>query len=144
VHDTFLVAAGEIRGRIRQAVEMASEPVERRSRQIQEEIAALVREQVHDLQAQAESTREGLHAACVQSESAAESSLKKLTTDALACFEQDLENLARSSISQWQSALTDSLAAIPKMLAANLPQKTNREFDQRAQGCAAEDEAGAG
>jgi DNA anti-recombination protein RmuC len=120
IDEAFLKAAGEIRGRIHQAVEMASEPLESRSREIQAEIAAVARQQSEELQKQLETARQRLQSTYEESQSVAESALQKLATETLDSLRQDAQQLAQSSIDRWQSALTETLAAIPQILAAKL------------------------
>jgi hypothetical protein len=144
IHDAFLKAAGEIRGRTHQAVEMASEPIECRSREIQAEIAALARQQSEELQRQLEMARQGLQSTCEETQSAAESALQKRVTETLDKLQRDAQHLAQNSIDRWQRALTETLAAIPQILAAKLPIGNSTADRPRDEGGVAEDHSGAG
>jgi hypothetical protein len=120
IEEAFSEAAGEIRGRIHQAVAMASEPLESRSREIQAEIAAVARQQSEELQKQLGIARQRLQSTYEESQSIAESALQKRATETLDSLKQNAQQLAQNSIDLWQAALAETLAAIPQILAAKL------------------------
>ena len=144
VQDAFLKAAGEIRGRIHQAIEMASEPIESRTREIETEIVTLTKKQSEELSRQLESALQRLQSACEESQSAAERAFHKRATDTLDGLRQNAEQLAQNSIDTWQSALTETLAAVPRILAAKLPDGKSTSASPYGERCVAEDHPGDG
>jgi hypothetical protein len=143
INDAFLKAAGEIRGRIHQAVEMASEPLECRSREIQAEIAAVARQQSEELQEQLKISRQRLQSTCEETQAGAESALRKRATETLDSLRQDARQLAQNSLDRWESALAETLAAIPQILATKLSAGNSMAERPRDEGCVAQDHPGA-
>jgi hypothetical protein len=144
IHDAFLKAAGEIRGRIHQAVEMASEPMECRGREIQAEITTLARQQSEQLQRQLEMARQRLQSTCEETQAVEESALQRRATETLDRLKQDAQQLAQNSIDRWQLALNETLVAIPQILAAKLSAGHSTADRRRDEGCVTEDHPGAG
>jgi F0F1-type ATP synthase membrane subunit b/b' len=120
LHDAFLQASGEIKGRIRQAVEMAEEPLERRSRDIQLQLTAAAQRVAEELQKQFAEARDRLQTAAVATESHAEQALQERLAHAMDTFRQDAESLARRSMERWQTAVNETLAEIPQLLSQKL------------------------
>jgi hypothetical protein len=144
IHDAFLKAAGEIRGRIHQAVAMTSEPIECRSREIQAEITTLARQQSEQLQRQLEMARQHLQSTYEETRAVQESALQRRATETLDRLKQDTQHLTQNSIDRWQLALTETLAAIPKILAAKLSTGNSTADRPRDEGGVAEDHSGPG
>ena len=143
IDDAFLKAAAEIRGRIHQAVEMASEPLECRSREIQAEITAVARQQSEELQTQLGIARQRLHSTYEDTHAAAERAFRKSATETLDNLRHDAGQVAQNSLDRWESALADTLAAIPQILATKLSAGNSMAERPRDQGRAALDEPGA-
>ncbi|MGB9103337.1 MAG: hypothetical protein WCC59_01150 [Terriglobales bacterium] len=144
IAEAFLKAGGEIRGRIHQAVEMASEPLECRSREIQAEIAAVARQQSEELQKQLEIARQRLQSLCEDTQAVAESGLRKRATETLDSLRQDARQLAQNSLDRWEAALAETLAAIPQILATKLSAGNGMAERPRDEDCVAQDHPGAG
>ncbi len=123
LHDAFVEASGQIRGRIRQAVEMAAEPLEARSRELQEELAKVGRQYAEHLnraagqaESQVENGRQRLQASCDAAQSVAEAALRiKMETTVASC-KRELQDLTRGSVERWQTAMSESLAAMRRVL----------------------------
>ena len=120
LHDAFLGAAGEIKGRIRQAVEMAEEPIERRNREIQMQLAAASQEKSEELWVVFEDARDRLHSSARASELEAEGALQEQLAQALQAFREDAGKLTRNSLERWQAAIKEALTELPRLLTEKL------------------------
>lgn len=142
IHDAFLKAAGEIRGRIHQAIEMASEPIESRTREIQAEIATLARQQSEKFNRQLDTALQRLQSACEESQATAERGLHERAAETLEHLQQNAHQLALSSIASWQSAFTETLAAVPGILAAKISAGKSTSASPQDERCLADDHSG--
>ena len=88
--------------------------------------------------------RKRLQSASEETQAVEESALQRRATETLDRLQQDAQQLAQNSIDRWQLALTETLAAIPQILAAKLPAENSTAGSPRDEGCVAEDHSGAG
>ena len=120
LHEAFLGAAGELKGRIRQAVEMAEEPFDRRNREIQTQLAAVAQEKAEELRVVFEEARDRLQSSAEASELEVEGALQEQLAQALQAFREDAAKLAQHSMERWQAAIAETLTELPRLLAEKL------------------------
>ncbi len=125
LHEAFIEACGQIRGRIKQAMDMSSEPLTARSRELQEQLAQVGRSNADDLQRTAAQLQEGIERERKQMEAAlaaarcgAEDALQRKVEGIMQGCRAQLEDLSRASVARWQSAMNESLTAMRRVLAA--------------------------
>jgi hypothetical protein len=123
---------------------MASEPIESRSREIQAEIATLARQQSERFNRQLETGLQRLLSACEESQFAAERALHERAAGTLDYLQQNAHQLALSSIASWQSALTETLAAVPGILAAKISAGQSTSASPHNEHCPTGDHSGDG
>ncbi|MBZ5569284.1 MAG: hypothetical protein LAN64_15710 [Acidobacteriia bacterium] len=116
LHDAFLEAAGEIKGRVRQAVEMAEEPIDRRSREIQSKMDAVAQQKAGELRLLFDEARDRLQTSAKASEVEVEGALQEQLAQALQTFREHAEKLAKNSMERWQAAIGETLTELPRML----------------------------
>jgi hypothetical protein len=120
INEAFLKSAGEIRGRIHQAVEMAGEPIEARSRDIQAEIVTLAGQISEELREEMETARQRLQSSCEESQCRVANALQQRSAETLERLQEETQLVTQNSIERWQSALNETLAAIPQMQSTKL------------------------
>jgi hypothetical protein len=120
VHDAFVQAAGEIRGRVSQAVEMAEEPLARRSRELLAQLEMLSEAKSDELRRYAEDASTQVRESLTMSGAEAEKALQDQLAMALHAFREDSNRLAKNSIQRWEAAIRDTLAALPQLLSGKL------------------------
>ncbi len=126
VHDAFLQAAGELKGRIHQAVEMAEEPLDRRSREIQAQLASAAKEKAEELRKVFEEARDHLQTSAQASQLEAQGALQDQLSEALQAFRDDAGKLAKNSMERWQAAVTGTLSEIAQLLGNKLAAENTR------------------
>ena len=105
VHDALLEASGEIKGRIHMAVEMTKEPIERRGRDVQLQIEEMA----------ARKSREFAQH-FVEIEKALEPLLQQRLAQSLEQFREGSQELAQTSMNQYQKELDETLDAMLRLL----------------------------
>jgi hypothetical protein len=120
VHDTFLQAASELKGRVHQALEMAEEPIGRRGRELQSQLAEVAHQKAEELRGVFEQARTRLQTSAKASEGEAQDALQEQLHQALQSFRDDAAKLAKSSMERWQAALKETLTELPRLLSEKL------------------------
>ena len=120
VHDAFLTARGEIKGRVASAADTAEELIRQKSREALAgvEAAAMAHAEVVARQTdEAEAKIRALQATAAES---AENLLKERLAETLEVFRADAARLAESTIQRWQSAMEDTLRSVPEMMKSRM------------------------
>ena len=120
VHDAFLQAGGEIRGRVHAAVDTADEMILQKSRSAIAAMDSAGALQTARLAEQAEEMQRRIAAAQANVNAAAESALQEKLADTLQRFRDDAARLAQSAGLRWQSAIDDTLRSLPDLLRSRL------------------------
>ena len=105
MHDALLEASGEIKGRIHMAVEMTKEPIERRGRDVQLQIEEMA----------ARKSREFAQH-FVEIEKALEPLLQQRLAQSLEQFREGSQELAQTSMNQYQKELDETLDSMLRLL----------------------------
>jgi hypothetical protein len=116
IHDAFLLAGGEIRGRVRSAVDTADEMIRQKSTDALASMETAAAQQAQALGQQAEENMARLKFVNAEFTGSAETALKARLEETLEVFRSDASRLAESALSRWQSAMNDTLRAIPNVL----------------------------
>jgi hypothetical protein len=116
VHDAFLQAGGEIRGRVHAAVDSADEMIRQKSKDVMAGVEAASAQHVQALARQAEHAQNQVAETAGTATSATETLLQSRLAETLELFRTDAERLAESALSRWQSAMDETLRAIPDLL----------------------------
>lgn len=127
VHDAFLQAGGEIRGRVHAAVDTADEMILQKSRQAMASMESVGERHAAKLAAQADDLQLRIAAAQANVSAATESALQERLAETLQRFRDDAARLAQSAGLRWQSAIDETLRSLPDLLRARLdaPQDPN-------------------
>ena len=120
LHEAFLGAASELKGRIHQAVEMAEEPIDRRNREIQTQLAAVAQEKAEELRMVFEGARDRLRSSAEASQLEIKGALQGQLAQTLQTFREDAGKLARYSMERWQAAIKETLTELPRLLTEKL------------------------
>lgn len=120
LHEAFLGAASELKGRIHQAVEMAEEPIDRRNREIQTQLAAVAQEKAEELRIVFEEARDRLRSSAEASVLEVKGALQDQLAQTLQAFREDAGNLAKHSMERWQAAIRETLTELPRLLTEKL------------------------
>ncbi len=120
VHDSLLQASGEVRGRIRLAIEMAEEPIRRRAEELVAQLDQVAAQNSQVVGQQLQEAQQHLQAFRDATEASVGQFLQARLVEALEIFRQDAEKLAQGSIARWQQALSASLSSLPSVLKQKL------------------------
>ena len=120
VHDSFLLAGGEIRGRVHAAVDSADEMIRQKSKDVMATVDSASAHHAQALARQAEEAQSRILAIQQSATNSAEAVLKSRLADTLDLFREDAARLAESALARWQSAMDDTLHSIPDLLRNNL------------------------
>ncbi len=121
VHETFLQASGEIRGRINLAMEMLQQPIERRAQEIQKQLQELGAAQTAQFSQNAEQLQQRLLALGTATQQVVDERLSAGISESVEAFRHRVETLADTFIARWQSSLAQTLESNAQILRANLP-----------------------
>lgn len=135
VHDAFLKASGEIRGRAHAAVEMADEFIQQKARETLAKVDAATGGQTEQLERKGEEIEARFQQMEATAAQHAEALLQARLAQTLEGFHQDASRLAESAIARWQTAMDETLRAMPNMLRRNLEEEP--ENPPRGKGTAA-------
>lgn len=124
IHDAFLSAGGEIRGRVHAAVDSAEELIRHKSKEAMSQLDAVAKEHAEEVARQAEEAQTRLDGVRANVTDSAEKALQSRLMETLEVFRLDASRLADSAISRWQVAMDETLRAIPGMLKVRLEEKT--------------------
>ena len=125
VHDAFLQAAGEIRGRVHSAVDTVDELIQLKSRDAIAGMESTGARHVEAITRTAEDVRRSVEAAQANAAATAEAELQKKLAETLEHFREDASRLAQSAASRWQAAMEDTLRSFPELLRVRLtPEKS--------------------
>jgi hypothetical protein len=116
VHDSFLEAGGEIRGRVHAAVDSADEMIRQKSKDVMAIVDATSAQHAQELARQAEEAQARILAIQKSATDSADAVLKSRLADTLELFREDAARLAESAVARWQSAMDDTLRSIPDLL----------------------------
>lgn len=120
VHDAFLQAAGEIRGRVHSAVDTVDELIQLKSREAVAGVESVGAAHMQSLAQGAEEVRRTVEAAQANAAATAEAELQRKLAETLDRFREDAAHLAQSAASRWQSAMEETLRTFPELLRARL------------------------
>jgi hypothetical protein len=120
VHDSFLLAGGEIRGRVHAAVDSADEMIRQKSKDLMANVEASNAEHVQALARQAQEVEARIAAIQANATGSAEAMLKSRLSETLDLFREDAARLAESAVARWQAAMDDTLRSIPDLLRTRL------------------------
>jgi hypothetical protein len=120
VASTLAETSGEIRGRVRQAVEMAQEPLAHRAQEIRAELERLGESRRADLTEIAQESLDRLDEARTSAEAAVASALETRTREALERFQESADKLVQDSSRRLQSSLDDAFADVTRILREKL------------------------
>lgn len=115
VHEALIDAAGQIKGRIQQALEMSQEPLERRGGEIRTQLEELAAARSAELGLRIGEAEERLRNLEKQVEASADASLRVRMADALARFEDQSGDLAQKSMTELQVALSEALESMARV-----------------------------
>ena len=135
VHDAFLKASGEIRGRAHAAIEMADEFIQQKARETLAKVDAATGGQTEQLERKAEEIETRFKQMETTAAEHAEALLQARLAQTLEGFHQDASRLAESAIARWQTAMDETLRAMPNMLRRNLEEEPDNP--PRGKGAAA-------
>ena len=116
VHDAFLLAGGEIRGRVHGAVDSADEMIRQKAKDVMAGVEQANAQHVQALARQAEQAQSQVTEMANQATSSAETLLQSRLAETLDLFRTDAVRLAESALSRWQAAMDETLRAIPDLL----------------------------
>lgn len=120
VHDAFLQAAGEIRGRVHSAVDTVDELIQQKSKQALEGMDSAGARYAETVTRTASEAQRSLEAAQTAAAASAEAELQKKLAETLDRFREDAARLAQSAASRWQSAMEETLRSFPELLRVRL------------------------
>ncbi len=120
VHETFLQASGEIRGRINLAMEMLQQPLERRAQEIQRQLQELGASQTAQFSQNAEQLQQRLLALGTATQQVVDERLSAGISESVEAFRRRVETLADTFIARWQASLAQTLESNAQILRANL------------------------
>lgn len=120
VHDAFLQAAGEIRGRVHSAVDTVDELIQLKSKEAIAGVESVGAAHMQSMAQGAEEVRRTVAAAQANAAATAEEQLQRKLAETLDRFREDAAHLAQSAASRWQSAMEETLRSFPELLRARL------------------------
>lgn len=116
VHDAFLTARGEIKGRVASAADTAEELIRQKSREAVAGVEATAMGHAAVVAQQTEEAEARIRAMQASASESAENLLKERLAETLEVFRADAARLAESTIQRWQSAMEDTLRSVPEMM----------------------------
>lgn len=124
VHDSFLKAGGEIRGRAASAIEMADEFMQQKSKDAIAQVENAATHRAAQFARQAEEAEAHLKQLEQAAGASANELLQARLAETLESFRQDAARLAESAAARWQAAMGETLRAIPGLLQNNLSEES--------------------
>jgi hypothetical protein len=133
VHDAFLQAGGEIRGRVHAAADNADEIIRQRSKDAMAAVESAVALHAAALDRKAEEVQKQISAIQSGVSQDADLELKAKLAETLERFRTDAARLAESATSRWQTAMEGTLRSIPDLLRGQL-EPPAKSAEQKAGG----------
>lgn len=120
VHDAFLSAGGEIRGRVHSAVDTAEELIRQKSKDAMSQLDAAAKQHAQAVSREADEAQARISTVRASATDSAEKALQARLVETLDVFRNDASRLAQSALSRWQLAMDETLRAIPSLLQTKL------------------------
>jgi hypothetical protein len=120
IHDALVEAGGQIKGRIKSAVEMAHEPVERRVRDAQAQLEEFIASQNDQVAQRFDMMLQRIDAMKTETEDGIKSVLDVQRAEMLSRFRRQADDVTAASIVQMHATLSDVLDSMSKVLQAKL------------------------
>lgn len=116
VHDALVEASGQIKGRIHLAIEMAQEPMERRTREACAQLEEMAARQTEEVRQRQEEATQRLRSLQTEMEFSVDTLLNTRMTELLEQLQQRSDELMRKSTAQLQTTLNEALESVARVL----------------------------
>jgi len=116
VRDVLVDAAGQIKGRIHQALETLEESIQRCGNEVKGELEGWAANRSQEAIQQLEQMRQHMLALRVELENSLDSSIRERMAESRKSFQGEITKVVEQSIDRWQNALNEAVQALPQLL----------------------------